>query len=128
MQEKKQNELGSIWISNEVVGTIAGLVTTGIKGVAGMSGGIIEGLAKRLTGTQLMKGVKVEVGEKEAVLDISIIVEYGVRIPEVAWQIQEAVKRTVENLTGLSVVEVNIQVEGIYIEEEKESPPKKRVS
>lgn len=128
MQEKDRNKLGAIRISNEVVGTIAGLAATGIKGVAGMSGGIIEGLAKRLTGTQLMKGVKVEVGEKETALDLSIIVEYGFRIPEVAWQIQEAVKREVENMTGLSVVEVNIQVQGIYIEEEKEAPPKKRVS
>lgn len=128
MQEKDRNKLGAIRISNEVVGTIAGLAATGIKGVAGMSGGIIEGLAKRLAGTQLMKGVKVEVGEKEAALDLSIIVEYGFRIPEVAWQIQEAVKRAVENMTGLSVVEVNIQVQGIYIEEEKEASPQKRVS
>ncbi|MEW5767269.1 MAG: Asp23/Gls24 family envelope stress response protein [bacterium] len=126
MEEKKRNDLGSIRLSNEVVGTIAGLTTQGVKGVAGMSAGIIDGLAKRLTGDQLMKGIKVEVGTREAALDIFIIAEYGVRIPEVAWQIQQAVKRAVEDMTGLSVVEVNIYVQGIHIE--KEAPPQKRVN
>ncbi|MDI6791914.1 MAG: Asp23/Gls24 family envelope stress response protein [bacterium] len=128
MEEKKRNDLGSVRLSNEVVGTIAGLAAQGVKGVAGMSSGIIDGLAKMLTGDQLMKGIKVEVGTREAALDIFIIAEYGVRIPEVAWRIQQTVKQAVEDMTGLSVVEVNIYVQGIYIEKEKDAHLQKRVS
>jgi len=61
----------------------------------------------------LSKGVKVEVGEKEAAVDMFIIVEYGVRIPDVAIHIQENVKRAIESMTGLNVVEVNVNVQGV---------------
>jgi uncharacterized alkaline shock family protein YloU len=72
--------------------------------------------------------VKVEVGEKEAAVDLSIVVNYGVSIPEVAWQIQENVKRAIESMTGLSVVEVNVNIQGVYIEEkEKKKEETKRV-
>jgi uncharacterized alkaline shock family protein YloU len=66
----------------------------------------------------LSKGVKVEVGEREAAIDLYIIVEYGCRIPEVAWNIQEKVKRSVETMTGLNVIEVNIHIQGVNIEKE----------
>jgi uncharacterized alkaline shock family protein YloU len=107
------NEKGSIKISDEVVGIIAGLAATEIKGVAGMSGGIVGGIAEILGRKNLSKGVKVEVGEKEAAADLYIIVNYGVRIPEVAWNVQENVKKAIENMTGLSVLEVNIHVQGV---------------
>ena len=83
-----------------------------------MSGGIAGGIAEALGRKNLSKGVKVEVGEKEAAIDLYIIVEYGYRIPEVAWTIQERVKNAVEDMTGLSVVEVNIHVQGVNIERE----------
>jgi uncharacterized alkaline shock family protein YloU len=125
---REQGEIGAIRVSDEVVGTIAGIAASEIKGVAGMSAGIVDGIAKVLTGSQLTKGVKVEVGEKEAAVDLSIVVNYGVSIPEVAWQIQENVKRAIESMTGLSVVEVNVNVQGVYIEEkEKKKEEAKRV-
>jgi uncharacterized alkaline shock family protein YloU len=72
----------------------------------------------------MTKGVKVEVGEKEVVIDISVVVDYGVNIPEVSWKVQENVKKTVEKMTGLMVVEVNVYVQGVYIKEEKEEAKK----
>jgi uncharacterized alkaline shock family protein YloU len=107
------NEKGSIKIADDVVGVIAGLAATEVEGVAGMSGGIVGGIAEILGRKNLSKGVKVEVGEKEAAVDLYMIVNYGVRIPEVAWNVQENVKKAIENMTGLSVVEVNIHIQGV---------------
>jgi uncharacterized alkaline shock family protein YloU len=107
------NEKGSIKIADDVVGVIAGLAATEVEGVAGMSGGIVGGIAEILGRKNLSKGVKVEVGEKEATVDLYMIVNYGIRIPEVAWNVQENVKKAIENMTGLSVVEVNIHIQGV---------------
>lgn len=109
-------KIGSIRIANEVVAVIAGLAATEISGVAGMSGGIVGGIAEILGKRNLAKGVKVEVGEIETAIDLYIIVDYGVRIPDVAWKIQENVKKAVENMTGLKVVEVNIHVQGVRMQ------------
>lgn len=111
--DNNYEDKGSIKISDDVVGVIAGLAATEVDGVAGMSGGIVGGIAEILGRKNLSKGVKVQVGEKEAAADLYIIVEYGVRIPEVAWNVQENVKKAIENMTGLSVVEVNIHVQGV---------------
>jgi uncharacterized alkaline shock family protein YloU len=112
-------ELGSIRIADEVVAIIAGLAATEVEGVAGMSGGIAGGIAEMLGRKNLSKGVKVEVGEKEAAVDLFVIVEYGVRIPDVAMKIQERVKRSIESMTGLKVVEVNVHVQGVAFPQEK---------
>ncbi len=121
MEENVQsvvNEIGAIKITDEVVAIIAGIAATEVPGVTSMSGGIAGGIAEALGRKNLAKGVKVEVGEKEAAIDLFIIVEYGFRIPEVAWSIQEKVKQAVEEMTGLSVVEVNIHIQGVNIERE----------
>ncbi|NLY10489.1 MAG: Asp23/Gls24 family envelope stress response protein [Firmicutes bacterium] len=129
MAEKEhRTELGDIRIANEVVGIIAGLAATDVEGVAGMSGGIAGGIAEMLGRKNLSKGVKVEVGEHEAAVDLDIIVEYGFSIPEVANNIQESVKRAIETMTGLSVVEVNIHILGVHfpqVEEKHEEPPQR---
>ena len=111
--EKKDGSLGSIRIADEVVGIIAGLAATEIDGIAGMSGGLVGGIAEMLGKKNFAKGVKVEVGEREAAVDLYIIVKYGVRIPDVALSVQENVKQAIESITGLSVVEVNIHVQGV---------------
>lgn len=111
--ERHDTELGSIRIADEVVAIIAGLAATEIKGVAGMSGGLAGGIAEMLGRKNLSKGVKVEVGEKEAAVDMFVIVEYGVRIPDVSTRIQENVKQAIEGMTGLNVVEVNIHIQGV---------------
>lgn len=109
---------GQIKIADEVVGIISGLAATDVKGVAGMSGGIAGGIAEILGRRNLSKGVKVQVGETDTAIDLYIIVEYGAKIPEVAWKIQEGVKDAVETMTGLNVVEVNIHIQGVNIQKE----------
>lgn len=116
-----ENAIGAVRIANEVVGIIAGLAATEIDGVAGMSGGIVGGIAEVLGRKNFSKGVKVEVGEKQAAIDLFVIMEYGVKIPEVAWEIQNKVKNGIENMTGLEVVEVNVHVQGVNIKSEVET-------
>ena len=120
MDEKKgiNNALGTIRIADEVVSIIACLAATEVEGVAGMSGGIAGGIAEILGRKNFSKGVKVEVGEKEAAIDLYIIVKYGVRIPDIALNVQEAVKAAIENMTGLSTVEVNVHVQGVGFPED----------
>lgn len=110
---EERTGLGSIRIADDVVKVIAGLAAMEIKGVAGMSGGFAGGIAEMLGRKNLSKGIKVEVGEKEAAIDLSVIIEYGVRIPDVAARIQESVKSAVERMTGLVVVEANVNVQGV---------------
>lgn len=119
--------VGSIRIANEVVGIIAGLAATEIKGVAGMSGGIAGGITEMLGKKNLSKGVKVEVGEKEAAVDLFVILDYGVSIPDIAWRVQENVKKAVESMTGLDVVEVNVHVQGVSFHTEEKSDVEARV-
>jgi uncharacterized alkaline shock family protein YloU len=112
-EKMENNDVGSIRIADEVVGIIAGMAATEVAGVAGMSAGLVGGIAEMLGKKNLAKGVKVEVGEREAAVDLYIIVEYGVRIPDIALRVQENVKRGIESMTGLDVVEVNVHVQGV---------------
>jgi uncharacterized alkaline shock family protein YloU len=115
----ESEEFGTVKISDDVVAIIAGLAATEVKGVAGMSGGIAGGIAELLGRKNLSKGVKVTVGEKEVTVDLYIVVEYGVRIPDVAWEVQDKVKKAIETMTGLSVVDVNIHIQGVHMEKEQ---------
>jgi uncharacterized alkaline shock family protein YloU len=114
------SELGAIRIANEVVSTIAGLTAVDIEGVASMSGGIVGGIAEALGRKNLSRGVKVEVGEEDASVDLYLIVNYGSRIPDVAWNTQEKVKKAIETMTGLRVVAVNVHVQGVKFPQQKE--------
>ncbi len=111
----------SIQIADDVVAIIAGKAVSEVSGVAGMSGGFAGGISEVLSGKKnLSKGIKVDVSEKEAKIDVNIIVEYGVRIPDVAFEIQNRVKKAVEAMTGLKVSSVNVHVQGVKTTEEKE--------
>jgi uncharacterized alkaline shock family protein YloU len=120
-------QTGIIRISDDVVATIAGLAALETPGIAAMSGGISEGLAKRLSGKNAQKGVSVEVGQLEAAIDLRIIVHYGIPIQEVCRQLQLNVRESVENMTGLQVVEVNVKVEGVAFKEEDPEEPQQRL-
>ena len=125
-EENIINEAEGIKISNDVVAVIAGVAVSEVPGVYGMSGGFAGGISEVLKGKKnLAKGIKVEATEKSAKIDVNIIVEYGSRIPDVAYEIQNRVKKAVENMTGLKVTEVNVNVQGvnteIATEEEKEN-------
>lgn len=118
--ERKEND-GAIKIANEVVAIIAGLAATEIDGVAEMSGGFAGGFAEIIGRNNLSKGVEVEVGEEETTIDLNVIIEYGSKIPDVAWKIQENVQEAIESMTGLDVVEINVHVQGVqFVEEEEE--------
>ena len=110
-----------IKIADDVVAVIAGVAVSEVPGVAEMAGGFAGGITKVLSGKKnLAKGIKVEVGEKDTKIDVNIIVEYGVRIPDVAFEIQNRVKKAVETMTGLNVVEVNVHVQGVSTEGKEE--------
>lgn len=122
IETTEENSVGAIRIASDVVATIACMAASEIPGVAGMSGGITSGLAEMLGRKQMTKGVKVDVGENEAALDIYIIVNYGVAIGEVAKQVQEGVKATVESMTGLTCRVVNVHVQGVSFPEPEAAP------
>jgi uncharacterized alkaline shock family protein YloU len=107
------NNLGMIQISPDVVGAIAGLAAVEVNGVVGMSGGFSGGIAQLLGRKNLSQGVKVEVGETQTAVTLSIIVQSGIRIPDVSFEVQRVVKSAVEAMTSLNVVEVNVVVEGV---------------
>lgn len=114
-------EYGEIRIADGVIATIAGLAATAVKGVAGMSGGFVGDIVEVLGKKNLLKGVKVDIKEKIAKIDLSIIVEYGTKIPDVSWEIQDNVKKALETMTGINVSEVNIHIQGVNFP--KEDPP-----
>ena len=112
-QEIKTEDEG-IHISNDVVAVIAGVAVSEVQGVSGMSGGFAGGITEVLSGKKnLAKGIKVEIDDSKVKIDVNIIVEYGSRIPDVAFEIQNRVKKSVENMTGLKVEEVNVHVQGV---------------
>ncbi len=117
----EQTETNEIKIADDVVAVIAGVAVSEVPGVSGMSGSFAGGITEVLSGKKnLAKGIKVEVGEKETKIDVNIIVEYGTRIPDVAFEIQNRVKKAVETMTGLKVIEVNVNVQGVNIVSEKD--------
>lgn len=123
----EQSQTGLIRISDDVVSTIAGLAALETPGIAAMSGGISEGLAKRLSGKNAQRGVSVEVGQLEAAIDLRVIINYGSKIQDVCRDLQENVRDAVENMTGLRVVEVNVKVEGVAFKEEEAEEAGNRV-
>ena len=106
-------DLGSVRIADEVIASIAGIATMDVPGVVGMSSGLIGGMAEMMGKKSTSIGVKVQVGAREVAVDLYVVVEYGLRIPDVALQVQEKVKEAVETATGLTVLEINVHVQGV---------------
>ena len=123
--EEINEENSGIQISNDVVAVIAGVAVSEVRGVASMQGGFAGGIGEVLSGKKNMaKGIKVDSEDGKVKIDVNIIVEYGTRIPDIAFEIQNRVKKSIENMTGLKVVEVNIHVQGVSIENEKKEEQK----
>lgn len=121
MNSEEISKKGNVIISDEVISVISAIAAKSVEGVSGMqasvAGGIVEFLGKKNPG----KGVKVAVSENDVEIEISISVLYGVKIQEVASEIQEKVASEVEAMTGYNVKAVNISVDGLTIpKEEKE--------
>lgn len=113
VEEKEDTENG-IEISNDVIAVIAGVAVSEVQGVASMSGSFAGGITEVLSGKKNMaKGIKVDKSDNSAKIDVNIIVEYGSRIPDIAFEIQNRVKKSVEGMTGFCVEEVNVHVQGV---------------
>lgn len=112
-------ENGNIRISEEVVSVISAIAAKEVEGLAAMGGTLLENISDLITKKSPGKGVKVEFGEKGAVIDVHITVKFGVKIREVSLSIQEQVKNAVETMSGLNVDTVNVYVDGVDIEKVK---------
>lgn len=125
LAEVNETEVNGIKIAEDVVAKIAGIAASEVKGVFSMNGGIAGGISEMFGKKSFSKGVKAQVTEKDALLDLYIIVEYGSRIPDIAFEIQNRVKTAVENMTGLKVLEVNIHVQGVNLPKDSKEEKQK---
>ena len=111
----------NLTISEDVIGIRAGLAAAEVEGVSGMTLGFVDGINQILgSNKKYSKGVKIELEGNEVIIDLFVIVKYGVKIPDVAFSIQNSVKGSVETMTGLKVKAVNINVQGVTFEKDKE--------
>lgn len=112
----EKDKLGEVQIADEVVAIIAGLAATEVDGVDSMAGNITNELVGKLGMKNLSKGVKVDVTEDHVSVDLSLNLTYGYNIPEVSEAVQDRVKSAIENMTGLSVLDINIKIAGVNME------------
>ncbi len=122
------SDQGTTTISDTVVQKIAGLAAREVRGVHNLGGGASRAFGAfrdRIPGasSSVGQGVTVEVGETQTAVDLEIVVEYGVSIAELARAVRRNVITAIEQMTGLEVVEVNINVNDVFIEEDEEQPP-----
>lgn len=114
----EKDTIGEVQIADEVVAIIAGLAATEVDGVDSMAGNVTNGLVSRLGMKNLSKGVKVDVTEEHVSVDLALNIKYGCNIPETSARVQDRVKAAIENMTGLTVLDVNIKVAGVSVSDE----------
>ena len=116
---QEDENLGTVKIADDVVAMIAGLAATEVEGVSAMAGNISNDLLSKMGVKNLAKGVKVEVLGKRVKADLALIIEYGYNIPVVSQKVQEKVKTTIENMTGLEVSDVDVRIAGVNMVKDK---------
>lgn len=109
----KSDELGEVKVADEVLAIVAGLAATEVEGVSSMAGNITNEIVSKLGMKNLSKGIFVEVMEEEIKVDVALNIAYGYAIPEISAKVQEKVKTSVENMTGLTVAVVNIRIASV---------------
>jgi uncharacterized alkaline shock family protein YloU len=114
-QLKEQNREDKIRISEDVIATIAGIAASEDENIASMSAGFVDGIAGMLGKKTPSRGIKVEMKEDQVNIDISVIIQYGCKIHEVARNMQGRVRKAVEDMTGLNVTNVNVSVLGVNL-------------
>ena len=114
---KDDENVGAIQIADDVVAMIASLATTEVEGVNAMAGTITNELMSKVGVKSLTKGVRVEVLEGNVTVDLAVTMEYGYNIPATCQKVQAKVKSAIENMTGLTVLDVNIKIAGVNMEE-----------
>ena len=112
-------DVGQVQIADEVIAVIAGLAATEAEGVSKMSGNITNEIVSKLGMKNLSKGVKVTIDGEQVSVVLNLVLNYGVSIPKTSQEVQEKVKAAIENMTGLTVSEVNIRIAGIQMEDEQ---------
>lgn len=113
------DSFGQVQIADEVVAIIAGLAATEVEGVTSMAGNITNELVGKLGMKNLSKGVKVTVEEGSVQVDLALNIDYGYSLPKTCKKVQEKVKASIENMTGLSVSDVNIRIASVNLETRK---------
>ena len=112
-------DVGQVQIADEVIAVIAGLAATEVEGVSKMSGNITNEIVSKLGMKNLSKGVKVTIDGEQVSVVLNLVLNYGVSIPKTSQEVQDKVKAAIENMTGLTVSEVNIRIAGIQMEDEQ---------
>ena len=115
---QEMNGVGEVHIADEVVAIIAGLAATDVPGVVSMGGNITNELVSKLGMKNLSRGVKVTVLENVVTVDLTLNIEFGKNIIETSKKVQEKVKSSIENMTGLEVADVNIRIASVDMENE----------
>ena len=115
---KEDENLGEVKIADEVVAIIAGLAAMEVDGVASMSGNATRELISKLGMKSLSKGVKVDVLEGIGTVSLKLNLKYGYNVMDICQKVQEKVKAAIENMTGLTVADVNIRIAGVDVPEE----------
>jgi uncharacterized alkaline shock family protein YloU len=113
MDKAEKTDLGLVKIKNEVIASIAGLAAKEVKGVSDIGCGLIDNIYKIFKPDCTGWGVKVDIDENKLKLNVPVIVEYGVDIPQVAMLVQENVRSAIEKMTGLNAVEINVNIQGV---------------
>ena len=114
----EKDQIGEVQIADEVVAIIAGLAATEVEGVDSLAGNMSNELIGKLGMKNLSKGVKVDITEEHVSVNVSMNLKYGYSIPSVCEKVQERVKTAIENMTGLTVLDVNIKIAGVNVEEQ----------
>lgn len=110
-------EGGAVYIYDEVLKTIIAAAATEINGVAGMSPGFVEEIIKGLGKKNHSKGIKISLKNQQMIIDLYVIVEYGTKIPDLSWNIQQNVKSTVDKILNIKTCKVNINIQGVQFPE-----------
>ncbi|NKB22982.1 MAG: Asp23/Gls24 family envelope stress response protein [Kiritimatiellae bacterium] len=106
-------DLGAIRIHNNVIAVISRLAALKVPGVAGMSSTLVDDIAGIIGKKNIDRGIRVEVEENTVIIDLHVIFEYGVRIPQVSWQLQNDIREAIEQMTGKHVKAVNVVVQSV---------------
>lgn len=122
VKSQENTHQNTLTFEDQVIKKIAGIAANEIKGILSMSGGFMSGLTDRFRSTEdITKGINAEVGEKQVALDLKVIVEYRKNVPAIFSETVNNVKKSVHEMTGLEVVEVNMHVEDVMTRSEFEA-------
>ncbi|MGX9808044.1 Asp23/Gls24 family envelope stress response protein [Exiguobacterium acetylicum] len=126
--KQNENEVvreNKLTFEDQVIKKIAGIASNDVKGILSMSGGFMSGLTDRFRSSEdITKGIDAEVGERQVALDLKVIVEYGKNIPSIFQDAVTKIKKSVYDMTGLDVIEINMHVEDVMTRSEFEAKSK----